>query len=132
MLDGKKVENVDAQKNQALLSGLNKGSHTASVTAVYASGRADTKSITFEIGDESGVNSMTTQDSMPGMNYDPTTQLVEFSDNVARWSLVSLNGACVARGTAHSTHVHDLVAGVYVARLEAADGTVATVKFIKK
>lgn len=132
MLDGKKVENVDAQKNQALLSGLNKGSHTASVTAVYASGRADTKSITFEIGDESGVNSMTTQDSMPGMNYDPTTQLVEFSDNVAMWSLVSLNGACVARGTAHSTHVHDLVAGVYVARLEAADGTVATVKFIKK
>ena len=129
-LDGNIVNGVNQSNKNVMLTALPKGKHTAEVTAVYESGRSQTKSITFETEGVSGIDEIG-NDKHPEAYISNNGNHVHTGDAVTSWAIYDFKGSLIKKGNEHDIDLSTLPAGIYIMQLNGK--TVSeSIKIVRK
>lgn len=114
-LDGEVIADNYSEKN-ITLSNLKSGIHTVEVTAVYVSGRAETKKLDIEVSQTNNNEDV----SIGNKTYfypNPAKTEVMLDEEVVRWQLFDLSGTLIDKGDEQIINVRNIPFGIYYLKL---------------
>lgn len=124
-LDGEKV--ADTNNCEYLFTGLTEGSHTASVAQKFDTGRSELLSVTFNI--------MTTGIAHTGGNATAVYtkgDMLYIEEGYVSGAVYDVSGAVMMTLDGHrTTNLSQLPDGIYIVKIKAEDGKIATAKITK-
>lgn len=129
-LDGNIVDGVDRTGKNVMLTEMKAGRHIAEVTAVYESGRSQTKSITFVTEAVTGIDEVGA-DGCLDVYLAGSGNTIHTGNAVCNWSLFDFKGSLVKKGDAHDIDATSLPNGVYIILLNGKTGS-RSVKIVKR
>ena len=121
-VDGNLIQLSPEHKYRACLDQLNAGTHTAEVTAIYESGRSETRCITFETSVPTNIHSGKTLNEKC-FTYHAMDETIRFCTEVITWSLYDINGRLVISDNAPCLKTSLFTSGCYLLKVTTHQGT---------
>lgn len=115
-LDGQLLTEQPCNGYSIALPKTDPGIHTVEVTAIYRSGRSETKSLTFEVTAETNITDVSIQNGKE-LTHRGADGQIYFDDDVEQWTLYDMQGRCVKSGNELQLRTSDFVPGIYLLRL---------------
>lgn len=119
-LDGEVISDNSTEKTLTL-SNLKHGIHTVEVTAVYVSGRAETKKLDIEVSQISSITDINIEDKTY-FYPNPAKTYINLDEEVVRWQLLDFGGRIIDKGAEQIINVSKIPIGIYYLKLYLNNG----------